>query len=104
VVTNARDAVRPDRNAAVAPAPPDEMEESLRQRLEGLPRPARAKLFRVLRLPRLRPADRIGEVWGTRRRVSSLSADRLRGDARRRVRHLPAETTGFESVRELNTP
>jgi hypothetical protein len=39
----------------------DEMEAALRERLEALPPAARAELLRVLMLPDLERAERIGE-------------------------------------------
>jgi hypothetical protein len=41
----------------------DEMEAALRERLEALPPAARAELLRVLMLPDLERAERIGEFW-----------------------------------------
>ena len=41
----------------------EEMEQAFRQRLEALPPAARAELLRVLRLPDLERAERIGEFW-----------------------------------------
>jgi hypothetical protein len=42
----------------------EEMEKSLRQRMEALPAAARAELRHVLVLPDLDRADRSGEFWG----------------------------------------
>jgi hypothetical protein len=42
----------------------EEMEQALRQRLQALPRAARAELLRVLMLPDFDRADRIGAYWG----------------------------------------
>jgi hypothetical protein len=42
----------------------EEMEEALRQRLEALPKAARAELLHVLRLPDLDRVEQIGEFWG----------------------------------------
>jgi hypothetical protein len=41
-----------------------EMEEALRQRIDALPKAARAELLHVLTLPDFERADRIGEFWG----------------------------------------
>jgi hypothetical protein len=43
---------------------PDELEERLQQRLDALPRAARAELLHVLMLPDFERGDRIGEFWG----------------------------------------
>jgi hypothetical protein len=42
----------------------EEMEASLRARLEALPPAARAELIHVLRLPDFDRADAIGTFWG----------------------------------------
>ena len=39
------------------------MEKALRQHMEALPKAARAELLRVLMLPDLERAERIGEFW-----------------------------------------
>jgi hypothetical protein len=42
----------------------DEIEQTLRQRLEALPPAARAELIHVLRFPDFDRADAIGTFWG----------------------------------------
>ena len=42
---------------------PDERERRLRERLDALPKAARAELLRVLMLPDLDRVERIGEFW-----------------------------------------
>jgi hypothetical protein len=41
----------------------EEIEEALRQRINALPKAARAELLHVLMLPDFERADRIGEFW-----------------------------------------
>ncbi|HYZ14008.1 MAG TPA: hypothetical protein VFA08_10455 [Actinomycetota bacterium] len=41
-----------------------ELEQCLRERLDALPKPARAELLHVLMLPDFERAGRIGEYWG----------------------------------------
>jgi hypothetical protein len=82
------------RGIRVRPATFDEMEAALRQRLEALPRAARAELIHVLRLPDLERAERIGEFWGhpETRTFAELLIDceedrALAGGARRAARN-----------------
>jgi hypothetical protein len=42
----------------------DELERRLQERLDALPKAARAELLHVLMLPDFERADRIGEFWG----------------------------------------
>ena len=42
---------------------PDVLELKLQERLDALPKAARAELLRVLMLPDLERAERIGEFW-----------------------------------------
>jgi hypothetical protein len=51
------------RRSTLRPVRPDELERRLRERLDALGPAPRAELLRVLMLPDLERAERIGEFW-----------------------------------------